>query len=162
MLMGHQVEYLIDVQPVRARAWLASLDGWWADPKSPDEVPYGKFQWFNLSLHTRLGPTACQVCVIPIKYSWLIADHAPALEQIARLENWLSESLPTVQAVRIDELLRLDWESQTGREWQEWSNPAEALRHWLLTSGQEAAHFRLLPDKPQHTERCAGAERPFR
>jgi hypothetical protein len=148
--VGHQVEYLIDVQPARARVWLASLDGWWAEPESPDKVLYGEFQGSDLSLHARLGPAACQVCVPQIKYSWLIADHAPALEQTARLESWLSGSIPCVKAVRIDELLRLDWESQTGREWQEWPNPVEALLEWLLSSGQEAAHFRLLPDNRVH------------
>jgi hypothetical protein len=145
--MGYQVEYLIDVLPARARGWLSALPGWWAEPESPDDLPDGEFQWGDLSLHVELGLRACRLRVPQIKYSWLIADHAPSLKQIARLEDWLCGSLPGVRAVRVDEFLRQEWESRSGREWQEWPNAVGALRDWLLSSRQDARHFRLLANE---------------
>jgi hypothetical protein len=145
--VGHQVEYLIDVLPGAARAWLSELVGWWTEPKSLDVMPYGEFQWGELSLLAELGPKACRIRVPQIKYSWLIAGHAASLESVARLETWLSESLPSVRAVRVDELLRIGWESHTGLEWQQWPDPVGMLRDWLLSSGQDAAYFRLLPNE---------------
>ncbi len=145
--MAHQVEYLIDLPPARARAWLSALPGWWAEPEAGGEMPYGEFQWEALALHAALGPTACQVAAPQIRYSWLLGGHPSAVTQIARLEGWLSASLPGVRAVRVDELLRLDWEAQTGREWEDRADPVTELRQWLRSTGQDAAHFRLLPDE---------------
>ena len=150
--MGHQVEYLIDLPAARARAWLSVLPGWWAEPESPGELPYGEFQWGDLSLHADLGPTACRLRAPAIRYSGLVGGHAGSLEQVARLERWLAQSLPGVRAVRVDELLRLDWESQSGRAWQDWPDPVGALRQWLLASGQDTRYFRLLLDEQRHAE----------
>jgi hypothetical protein len=94
-----------------------------------------------------------------IKYSWLIAAHTPSVERIARLEGWLSESLPCVRAVRVDELLWLDWKSHSEREWWQWPDPVLALRGWLLSTGQDAAYFRLLPDAQRHAEPDAAPAR---
>jgi len=143
--MGHQVEYVVDLPPARADEWLSPLPGWWAEPKSPGELPYGEFEWGGQSLHADLGPVACQIRVPQIKYSWVTADHAASLAWVARFEDWLSEALPGVRAVRVDELLRLNWESESGREWYQWPDPIRALRDWLLGRGEDARYFRLLP-----------------
>jgi hypothetical protein len=150
--VGHQVEYVIDLPPAPAREWLSSLSGWWAELGSPDEMPWGEFEWGGQALHADLGPAACQVTVACIKYSWLIGDHEPSLTWVARFEAWLSEALPGVRAVRLDELVRLRWESESGREWERWPDPVRALRDWLLASDQDAAYFRLLPDTERHAE----------
>ena len=156
--MGHQVEYMIDVEPARAREWLSPLPGRWVEPESADVMPFGEFEWRGLSLHAELGPVALLVSVPQIKYSWLIGDHAPSVEQIARLEGWMSESLAGAQSVRVDELLRLEWESQSKREWQKWPDPTRTLRNWLLSSRQDAAYFRLLPTEQKHAEQDAQAD----
>lgn len=157
--MGHQVEYLIDLPHARAQEWLSTIPGWWAEPEATGELPYGEFEWSDISLHADLCHAACHVVVPRIKYSWLVGDHAPSMEQVARLEGWLSDSLPGVRVIRLDELLRFDWESQSAREWWQWPDPVRALRDWLLSSGQDAAYFRLLPDERTHNEPSAPADR---
>lgn len=150
--MGHQVEYLIDRPPAPARAWLSSLSGWWAELGSPEERPWGEFEWGGQALHADLGPVACHVSVPCIKYSWLIGSNEQSLAWVARFEAWLSGALSGVLAVRVDELLRLEWESQSKREWWQWPDAVRALRGWLIASGQDAAYFRLLPDEQKHAE----------
>jgi hypothetical protein len=75
--------------------------GWWAEPEAAGDLPSGEFQRNGLSLHDDLGPAACQIRVPQIKYSWLTGHHAPSLEQVARLEDWLAASLPGVRAVQV-------------------------------------------------------------
>ncbi len=156
--MGHQVEYVIGLPPVPAREWLSSLSGWWAELGSPDEMPWGEFDWDGQTLHAYLGPAACHVRVPCIKYSWLIGGHEPSLAWVARFEAWLSETLPGVRAVRLDELLRLRWEAWSGREWGRWPDPVRTLRDWLLASDQDAAYYRLLPDAERHAEAGVAAD----
>lgn len=143
--MGHQVEYLIEIPQQSASRWLSTLSGWWAEPESTEEPPHGIFQWGELSLHTVLGPKACQISVPKIKYSWLIANDPPSLEQIARLEEWLSKSFFCAGIVRLDELLWLDWESQSSEKWWQLPDPLSSLRSWLLSTEQDPAYFRLFP-----------------
>ena len=142
--MGHQVEYVIDLPPAPAREWLSSLDGWWAAPESPDEMPWGEFAWGGKSLHATLGPVACWVRVPQIKYSWLL-DPSPSVEWVARFERYLCEALPGVRAVRLDELVRIQWEAWTGREWEELPDPVGSLWGWLPSHEYGPDYFRLLP-----------------
>ncbi len=118
----------------------------------------GEFQWGELWLHPVLGPAASQVRVPSIRYSGLIGGHVPSLEQVGRLEVWLSISLSDVLAIRVDELLRLDWESDSGHEWWQWPDPVQALRNWLLATGQDARYFRLLPNEERHAGPNAAAD----
>ena len=74
---------------------------------------------------------ACQVRVPEIKYSGLISEHASPVAWVARFEDWLSETLPGVRVVRLDELLRLEWEvrkpvGRGRRYWTPWCAPALA------------------------------------
>ena len=156
--MGHQVEYVIDLPLARAREWLSTLPSWWAEPESPDQLPYGEFEWGGRSLHAELGPMACQLRVPQIKYSWLIGEDAPSVDWVARFEDWLSEQLPGIRAVRLDELLRLEWEARAGRPWQEIPDPVGALWRWLPSHLYGPAYFRLLPEEPRHAEPDATAE----
>ena len=148
--MGHQVEYVIDLPPTRAREWLSSLPGYWAEPESPEESPYGEFEWGGLVLDADLAPTACHVCVPEIKYSWLIGDDAPSLDWVTRFEAWLAEVLPGVRAVRLDEFVRLEWEAQAGRPWKEIPDPVGDLQGWLPSHDCGPAYFRLLPEDQRH------------
>ena len=161
--MGHQVEYVIDLPPAPVREWLSSLSGWWAELESPGEIPWGEFEWGGQALHADLGPAACQVRVPCIKYSWLIGDHEASLAWVARFEAWLPEALAGVRAVRVDELLRLDWESQSGRELWQWPDPVRSLREWLLASGQDA-HVRAFLKSSERTllakNNAVGRRRP--
>ena len=151
--MGHQVEYIIDLPPARTREWLSSIDGRWATPASPNESPWGEFAWGGQTLHTTLGPAACWVCVPQIKYSWLL-DPSPSVEWVARFERWLGEVLPGVRLVRLDELLRLAWEREVGRDWDEVPDPVGVLWDWLPAQEEEYGdqYFRLLPAELRHAE----------
>ena len=143
--MGHQVEYVIDLPPTRARGWLSPLGSWFA-PESPDEMPQGEFGWGGEALHATLAPAACFVSVPTIKYSWLL-DPSPAVEWVARFERWLCETLPGVRAVRLDELLLLAWEREAGRLLCEVPDPVGAMWAWLPTQEEQygSEYFRLLP-----------------
>ncbi len=134
--MGHYLEYVIDLPAAQAREWLAPL-GWFA----PDyelrcgELPYGEFAWGGKSLHATFGPAACFVSVPEIKYS-LLLDPSPSVEWVARFEKWLGETLPGVRAVRLDELLRINWEQEIGRDWDKVPDPVSALWAWLPTQDE--------------------------
>jgi hypothetical protein len=158
--MGHQVEYVIDLPPPRAREWLSTLPGWWAEPGAPGQLPYGEFEWGGRALHADLGPMACQVRVPEIKYSWLIGTPAPSLAWVARFEDWLSETLPGVRAVRLDEVLRLEWEAQAGRPWEEIPDPVGALRRLLPSREDWPSHFRVLSEERPHAGSGAAADSP--
>lgn len=142
--MGHQVEYMIDLPPAPARGWLSSLDGWWAAPDSPREMPSGEFAWGGQSLHATLGPVACWVRVPWIKYSWLL-DPSPSVEWVVRFEQYLYAALSGVRAVRLDELVRIQWEAWAGREWDELPDPVGSLWGWLPSHECGPEYFRLLP-----------------
>jgi hypothetical protein len=144
--MGHQLEYLVALPLPSAQEWLSRLDGWWATPEAPDEKPWGEFLWAGLSLLAELAPAACHLRVPGIKYSWLIGDHGPSLDRVAQFEHWLAGSLPGVQAVRVDELLRLQWESRFGRTWDQRPDPVRAIGEWLMTSGQDTRYYVLLQE----------------
>jgi hypothetical protein len=144
--VGHSVDYFVELPPLCAREWLTGVSGAWFEPDSPDEMPSeGEFSWGGEALHVRLGPTACYVCVPGIKYSWLL-DPSPSGEWVIRFEQWLCEALPGVRAVRLDELLRLAWERERGRGWDEVPDPVGTLWAWLPTQEDEYGyeHFRLL------------------
>jgi hypothetical protein len=149
--MGHQVEYVIDLPPARAREWLSSLGGWWAISESPDEMPWGEFAWGGQALHATLGPVACWVCVLRIKYSWLL-DPSSSVEWVARFEGWLCETLPGVRAVRLDELVRIQWEGWAGRPWEEMPDPVGSQWEWLPSHEYGPEYFRLLPGEQKHAE----------
>jgi hypothetical protein len=146
--MGYQVQYVIDLPPARAREWLSALPGWWVKPEPPCELPYGEFEWGGQSLHVDLGPVACSVRVPRIKYSWLIGAHAPSVEWVARFEGWLSEALPGVRAVRLDEQVREQWEVWAGRSWEELPDPVGSLRGWLPSHECGPDYFRFLLSDP--------------
>lgn len=153
--MGYCIEYLIDLTPPRAREWLSPLEGFWVDRETDDHIPFAELKWGGLSLFADFGPTACLARVPSLNYSWLIADHLPAVEHIARLEEWLCTTLPGVRAIRVDELLFGEWQRETEREWYEWPDPVRGLYKWLLTSewGDDPRYFRLLPDEQSHIDR---------
>lgn len=144
--MGHQVEYFIDLSPQQAREWLSTLHGWWAEPESLGELPNGEIDWCEQSLHVDLGRAACQIRIPKIKYSWLIFEDAASVNWLRHFEEWLVETLPGVRAIRLDELLRLEWEASTGQEWEKIENLFSILPHWLQTNGCDPRYFRLLPD----------------
>jgi hypothetical protein len=152
--VGYQVEYIIDLSPARAREWMSALPGWWADPESPGQLAYGEFEWGGQFLHVDLGAVACSVRVPRINYSWLVCGHAPSVEWVDRFEEWLSASLPGARAVRLDELVREQWEAWAGRSWEELSDPVESLRGWLPSHEYGPDCFRFLiaeqarPDHP--------------
>ncbi len=99
------------------------------------------------ALHVSLGSVACFVSIPQIKYSWLL-DPSPSVEWVSNFERWLCESLPGVRAVRLDELLRLAWEREVGRDWDEVLDPVGALWAWLPAQENEygSEYFRLLPN----------------
>jgi hypothetical protein len=151
--MGHQVEYLLKLAPPLARGWLTRFDGFWVELEVTGELPCGVFRlWDDLSLHADLARTACMLSVPGIKYSWLIAEHAPALAHIERFERLLAESLPGVLGLRVDELFRLEWEEAVGSPCEELPAPVESLRNWLPLSDADPRHFRFLPNGPDSTE----------
>jgi hypothetical protein len=153
------VEYVIDLPPARAREWLSSLEGWWVTPESPHERLYGEFEWGGQALHVSLGLAACFVSVPRIKYSWLL-DPSPSVEWVVSFERWLCETLPGVRAVRLDELLRLAWEREVGRDWDEFPDPVGELWAWLPTQEREygSEYFRLLPDGAKSGRTGAGPD----
>lgn len=150
--MGYCIEYLIALPPTSAREWLSPLDGFWSFLEGDPPLPYGELKWGGFSLFAELGPTGCLACVPELIYSWLVADHPPAVEHIARLEEWLCTTLPGVRAIRVSESCTGDWHRETEREWYEWPDPVRALYEWLTTSewGDDPRYFRLLPDEKSH------------
>lgn len=143
--MGHYVEYLIDVPADRARDWLSSQSGSWLESETTAAIPHGEFDFDRLSVNVELHPAACHLSIPQIKYSWLIDNHCQSVELITQFELEVCQMLPEVDKVRIDELLWLVWQSQTGRTWDEWPNPTRQLKSWILSTSQDAAHFRIMP-----------------
>lgn len=143
--MGYQVEYLIALPAAAARQWLSTCSGTWFDQDVEAELPYGEFERDGLALHVELAPTACHLRVPEIKYSWLIHEHAPSLERIARLDAWLRKSLPEALIVRIDEFVFEKWNAEHRHEWHRLPSPAAALLDRLTASHEETAHYRILP-----------------
>jgi hypothetical protein len=150
--VGYQVEYLIDLPPAPAREWLSALDGWWATPESSDELPWGEFAWGGQALHADLGPVAGWVRVPCIKYSWLIHGDEPSVEWVTRFERYLCATLPGIRMVRLDELVRIQWEAWAGREWAELPDPVGSLWGWLPTHEYGSDYFRLLPAEQRHAK----------
>jgi hypothetical protein len=144
--MGYQVEYLLKLTPVQARDWLSRFDGFWIEPSLAGEIPTGEFRlWDGQDLHADLGPTACWLRLPGVKYSWLITGHPPAIDDVKRFERLLAESLPGVPGVRLDELLREQWEAWAGKSWDELPDPVASLRAWLPSHEYGSEYFRLIP-----------------
>ena len=142
--MGHQSNTYDRLISEMRRDWLFTLPGWWAEPEASGELPYGEFEWGG----GRPSPTSARWharSVCPDKYSGLISEHASPVAWVARFEDWLSETLPGVRVVRLDELLRLEWEAQAGRPWEKILDPSARSRRWLPSHEYRPAYFRLLP-----------------
>lgn len=146
--MGHQVEYVIDLPPALATDWLSpvSLSCTWFPPEPPDTMTRSEFVWGGQCLHAKLGPTACFMSVPCIKYSWIL-DPSPSLDWVLRFEQWICETLSGVRAIRLDELLMLDWEREVGQVCWEIPDPVSALWAWLPTVDERYGdeYHRLLP-----------------
>jgi hypothetical protein len=157
--MGYQVEYLLKLTPDAARHWLSRFKGFWVEPSAPGELPSGEFHlWDDQWLHADLGPTACWLRLPRVKYSWLIAAHPPALATVARFERLLAESLPGGEAVRVDELVREQWEAWAGRTWEELADPVGSLRAWLPSLEYGSDYFQFLPAEPRTAETSANTD----
>ncbi len=145
--MGYQVEYLLKLAPSAAREWLSRFTGCWNESVSENESPYGEFQlWEDQCLLVSLGKTACGLCLPRVLYSWLISlQHPPAVANIERFERLVLESLPGIPWVRLDELLREEWEGAVGCLWEEMPDPFGSLLSWLAASGHEPQYFRIVP-----------------
>ena len=141
--MGYQVEYMLDLPPIPARDWLSSFDGWWNTPEDPSEIPSGEFNWGGQPLLVSLGPTASHVAVPSIKYSWLVMAHSPSVEWVDHFERYLCKALPAVRAVRLDELLRVEWEAWADCDWDQLPDPVGSLWSWLPSNEYGTEYFRL-------------------
>ena len=145
--MGYQVEYLLKLAPIAAREWLSRFTGCWKEPESENERPDGEFQlWEDQCLLVSLGKTACGLRLPRVLYSWLIPpQHPPAVAHIDRFERLVLESLPGIPWVRLDELLREEWEGAVGCLWEEMQDPFGSLLSWLAASRHEQQYFRIVP-----------------
>ena len=95
-------------------------------------------------VHADLGSRACWLRVPEINYSWVIFGDARSVAQIQRIEELFSELLPKVRSVRVDELLRVDWERSIGMSWEKADDPIGSLQFWLVSTNQDHAYFRVL------------------
>jgi hypothetical protein len=142
--VGHQVEYFLKLSPIPAKQWLSRFDGFWAEPESSGEMSYGEFRVLDdVHLHANLAHSGCWLRVPQIKYSWLIAGHRGSITRIELLERLLVESLPSIPILRVDELIRLLWEREVGRSWDELPDPIGSLQNWLISSKQDPSYYRL-------------------
>ncbi len=143
--MGYQVEYFVKLLPIASRQWLSQFEGFWIEPESADDLPYGEFRlWDDLYLHAELGVAVTKFSIPQIKYSWLLRGHEPAVVVVDRLERLMVETLLDVPVIRIDEFVLEEWEKVAGK-WEKLTDPVEALVRWLVESEQDHDYFRLLP-----------------
>lgn len=89
---------------------------------------------------------------VPMNYSWLLANHAASVEWVVAFESWLTTVLPDTRKIRVDELLILNWESATGREWESLDDPTGVIGDWLLSTDQWPEYYRLIEGDTRNLE----------
>jgi hypothetical protein len=80
----------------------------------------------------------------------LIHGHAPSVEWVALFERYLLEALPDVHSVRLDELVRQQWEAWVGLPWEGVPDPVDSLVAWLPSQEFGPEYFRFIPTEQWH------------
>jgi hypothetical protein len=141
--MGHRIEYIVAAPQQRIREWLvAATDGFFF-PLADDD---GNVCWEG-DLKSGGGFFAYPMPEVTLfalaaRYTWLFNRDAATLDFTSRFEEEFWRGVGPYQLIRLDELLRAEWEMYAGREWWQIENPWPQLLDWLAM--QEPTHWHLL------------------
>ena len=129
--MGHNVEYIVEAPRQAVQGWLESLSGiFMPEPEDVELAWEGKlspedaFWAYSQTNATKFALTA--------KYSWLFDEHPPTVDFARRFEKAFWKGVGEFPLIRLDELLRGNWEQSVKHEWWQIERPVKTLVQWLV------------------------------
>jgi hypothetical protein len=95
-------------------------------------------------VQAEIAALATRLVVPGIKYSWINACDPEATTTVELLDRIISQAFNGALTIRLDEMIRADWERWAGAEWWRVDDPCTSLLTWLNDSHLDARHFNVM------------------
>jgi hypothetical protein len=139
--MGHNIEYIVAAPKSAVQSWLESLPGFFMPEPGDVELAWEGHLEAKDTFWAHVQPKATNF-VLAAKYSWLFNEDPSTIDFSRRFEKAFWKGVGDLPLIRLDELLRREWERSVNSEWWQVERPVETLLLWL--AAHETTHWSVV------------------